>query len=199
MTGLPFLLLAAAIAEPDLPSLLTNDDYPESAFRAGQSAAVFIDLRLSEEGRVTKCKVLSYVGSQDLADLVCPAVAKKTVKPARLATGHPAPAALRTVIRLRLTDVPGSQAINNIDQPPDLELTVQALPGGAKVLDTAVTAAIGTSGETLTCQAAANAKNTELVGIACSQLQALTIAPLIGSDGLPVPYVTIQRVRFKAP
>jgi protein TonB len=60
-----------AHAKANLPSLFSDEDYPASAVRAGESGATGFRLEIGANGRVTNCTVTSSSGSSALDSTTC--------------------------------------------------------------------------------------------------------------------------------
>lgn len=79
-----------ATIPPDLPPLVTNDDYPASAIRAEQQGTTFISITVSAKGMVSDCSLQSSSGSQTLDQTACSILSRRArFQPALDADGQP--------------------------------------------------------------------------------------------------------------
>jgi TonB family protein len=74
----------------NLASLITADDYPASALRAGEHGTVEIKVEVGPNGRVTNCSVTKSSGSTTLDTSTCRLIRSRArYTPARDEQGHP--------------------------------------------------------------------------------------------------------------
>lgn len=90
---------------------------------AGARVRAFVD----EKGKVQDCEVISFAGNQRSADALCNAYTGKKVKPAVDVNGSPIGGFMETIIWLTPNRNPQVPVL--ADRPPDVQLTVQQLPG----------------------------------------------------------------------
>lgn len=73
----------------DLPSLFSPEDYPKSAWLAGESGVARAFLLVDTDGKVVDCAVSAYVGAIILANQLCAVVSERAkFEPARDAQGN---------------------------------------------------------------------------------------------------------------
>jgi protein TonB len=79
-----------AKAKANLASLFSDEDYPASAVRAGESGTTGFRLQVSPAGRVAECTVTSSSGSSALDQTTCRLLKSRArFTPARDSTGSP--------------------------------------------------------------------------------------------------------------
>jgi protein TonB len=108
------LLLAAQAAVPPPPppaptdwpfSLVTGDDYPAAALRAGDEGKVRYRLEIGTNGRVSACAVTDSSGSAPLDQATCRIVTRRArFAPARDGDGNAVPDSREGEIVWRLPD-----------------------------------------------------------------------------------------------
>lgn len=109
-----------ARAKGNLPALVSNDDYPASALRAGEQGTVGFQLDVGTNGRVTNCVVTSSSGSAALDSATCRIMRSRArFAPARDSTGA------------ATTDTVSSRIVWSIPEPSPVE----APPSGGRVGD----------------------------------------------------------------
>jgi periplasmic protein TonB len=97
----PALLGPSGEARPlaSVPSLVTDEDYPVSALRAGEQGRTSYRLTVGTNGRVTGCTITSSSGSAALDSTTCRILrARARFRPARDSKGEPVEASYEGAI-----------------------------------------------------------------------------------------------------
>ena len=84
------VIVAQPVARGELQKLVSPDDYPESALRAGEQGHVGFALQVGPNGRATGCIVVSSSGSSALDSATCRLMRSRArFTPARDSNGNP--------------------------------------------------------------------------------------------------------------
>lgn len=95
----------AAKAKGNLPSLFSNDDYPQSAIRNEEQGTTAVRLTIGTDGRVTGCDITSSSGSSALDSTTCSILRRRArFTPAKDQAGNPIVDTTTTRIRWQLPD-----------------------------------------------------------------------------------------------
>jgi protein TonB len=130
---LELLFLAqASQPPPEKPAgLVLNEDYPPAAMKRGEQGLVHFQVVINPEGRVDTCTVLLSSGFSDLDDATCLLVTSRArFSPARDDKDRPIYGTYRASIIWRIA---GLRAPPQRTIPPDLDLTINQAPQGAKL------------------------------------------------------------------
>jgi protein TonB len=104
-------------AKADLAELVSDDDYPPSAVRAGAQGTVGFTLDVAADGHVTGCAIESSSGSTVLDNQTCRLlIARARFTPARDSKGHPTSDTVHNRIRWVLPQ--DETEANNQEAPP---------------------------------------------------------------------------------
>ena len=191
------VVTAQAVAPTPTHTFLERmrQDYPFDAVQNGRSAGALVEIWTDERGSIYKCDLETFVGDEHLAKQICGIFLKKRMNPARVASGAPAIGRLRTLFKL---SAPGNAQATEVEETverPDVELTVNRLPGGVQSYDIKIVLVVDSSGKIASCRAEQSA-DPQFASVACTQLAALSLPAGTGPKGEPVPYVTEAKVRF---
>ena len=92
-----------AKARANLPSLFSDEDYPASAIRSGESGTTGFSLEIGPNGRVTNCTITSSSGSSSLDATTCRLLKSRArFTPARDSAGNATSDTVRSRIVWRL-------------------------------------------------------------------------------------------------
>ena len=163
--------------------------------REGRSAGVLFEIWTDEKGAVYKCNLETFVGDEKLAKQMCGIFLRKRMNPARLGAGANAIGRLRSLFKLWTPGNAQATEVEETVQRPDVELTVNRLPGGVQSYDIKIVLVVDSSGKIASCRAEQSA-DPQFASVACTQLAALSLPAGTGPKGEPVPYVTEAKVRF---
>ena len=189
-------LAAAALTAPVI--ILTPADYPQDALSQDQSAAALVAISLDSTGRATACETRQTAGHERLARRICGLLLKRRHTPSKLRDGTPVNAEIVTLMRLFIPDTFEGSRVAKLTQKPDVELSVNHLPGNAKSADVRIALAINEAGSVSDCGADYREKQAALVAVACSDPARFGTYPLRNAGGPAQPYVTQLKVRFMA-
>jgi protein TonB len=90
----------AAKAKGNLPSLFSNDDYPQSAIRNEEQGTTAVRLTIGTDGRVSDCSVTQSSGSTSLDSTTCSILRRRArFTPAKDQAGNPISDTTSTRIR----------------------------------------------------------------------------------------------------
>jgi hypothetical protein len=163
---------------------------------------VGVRLTITPAGTLEGCEIESTSGIPQLDDFSCRTLIRRAkFKPARWTDGTSAVGVFRTSVRWAVSDVPFD--ISNVSKP-DLDLSVQSLPGKVHSPELVyIMFSVGTSGELADCSAEPNSvsgrvdSDPTLVEVACEQLsKSYKPTPARDDKGNPVPSVQNGLVRF---
>jgi protein TonB len=111
--------IGAPQTRPNLASYVSDEDYPDSAIRAGEQGAVAFSLTVGANGRVRNCAVTSSSGSEALDTTTCRIMRSRArFIPARDAAGH------------RTTDIVAGRIrwVLPVEDPPPADATTTPPP-----------------------------------------------------------------------
>jgi TonB family protein len=198
-------LLAAApatAAAPPSQGVVSLDDYPPAALRRGEQGLVHFQVVINPEGRVDTCTVLLSSGSKDLDDATCLLVTSRArFSPARDDNDRPIHATYRSSINWRIA---GLRAPSQRTIPPDLDLTINQAPQGAKLpLQFMVRYFVKADGTASHCEfsndwvpKSAVVPPQVLVALACDAVMRSPIQPVRNHKNEPVDASDGATVRF---
>jgi TonB family protein len=96
---------ARSVTGTGLSGLVSADDYPPAAMRAGEQGSVRVRLEVDEKGRPSGCKVIAPSGSESLDTATCRLLQERAqFVPARDRLGRPVPDTVSQTIAWRITD-----------------------------------------------------------------------------------------------
>ena len=172
--------------------------YPGWALRADQSAAVFHEIIVDPNGRVDRCDVIDFVGSERLAKEICRVIKKRNYSPAVGASGAASYGKIVDVSRMMLLGTKMGQEVAQVVASPDFELAVESLPlaeNGRKNVQIVVQ--VGISGGVQDCLP--NSPSDEKYAVvACQSVANEKLQSEKNSAGVAVPYVQKLNVAFVA-
>ena len=189
--------MSAPVLSPDSAKRL-HENYPRKAVHKGKSAAALVDLWSDARGQIYKCDLVGSAGDERLAGSVCELMKRVRLSPAEDDTGQPVTGRLRTLIKLSVPGTEEAKMVEEMVERPDLELTVNKLPGDAKTLEFDLAIAVEPMGQVRACEAASDAPSA-YADVACDRVRAIEMPVGTGPDGTPQAYVTDAKARFVAP
>lgn len=197
----PFLLLAAAatvaapagVADPDIPGMVTTQEYSPEARAAGKSTAATIEIRVDTSGRPRDCKVVSALGDARLAHDVCRIASGKRYNPARLKDGTPAYAVVTTMVRLYVPG-PATQEIAAARLQPAAEVKVASLRGNAASEDVTLVTTVDATGKVVECGPKLE-EQRNLAEAICTHTDLFHPRVVKDEAGAPMPYIAETLVR----
>lgn len=189
--------LATGVAEPDLPGLVTAQEYPAEAVAAGRSVAATIEIRVAPNGHPIGCRVVATVGDAALADGVCAIALQKRYSAARLLDGSAAHARVTTMVRLYVPGSADAAAVAAARMPPDYQVKVAPTPGVAPLTDVRMVLEVDRKGMVAQC-GAKDETQAELAQAICKARAIFHAEPLQDERGRAVPYITEATVRIHA-
>ena len=210
-----WLALAAQMSLPmsssgisDVRGLFSYTDMPRYLVEAGAdlSKTVYTRTTVRPDGSTESCKVEVTSGDPKLDAYTCALIVKRgNFKPARWTDGSPAYGVIRVPISWRISYVnaPEEDALKSIT--PDLELSVNRLPKGARsIVGMMLELAADESGRIVSCMESPPSKNDrgkhfpELAPLACEQVaKSVPIKPPLDAAGKPMPSIQTASVHFK--
>lgn len=116
--------------------LITKDDYPPAALRAGAEGRTVARLAISAQGRVTDCVVTSSSGNADLDAATCRAAVRATWRPALDDDGKPVSSTYTLPVRWALPKP--AEPVEVAAMPPNLAVALELK--------------VGTDGRVLSCR-----------------------------------------------
>lgn len=191
-------LLAAPLPNPNMQ--IGPSNYPANYLRDEKSAAAVIEIIVTPDGKVAKCRELKTFGDEKFSNELCKLQNSRAWRRALDENGQPIYGVVRTLFRMF---VPGTQQGNyiaHLAQEPDVELTVNRLPTPiANYLDVRVSLKVDASGVVTNCEARAEpAISANYARIACVQAHQLKFDRVL-VEGVALPgFVIEQKVRFMA-
>ena len=198
---IPLFLAAAALSAP-LPiegSLPGTNDYPTEALTKEISAAAFVELVVTPQGKVASCKLLASSGDGKLADAMCGLTKRRKWAAATGPDGLPAYGVVRTLLRFFIPKTAVGDQIGAMVQSPDVEVTVNHLPvNGAKFYDAKISLLVGRNGSVGACEPriAIAAAQPVLAKFGCEQAKTMHFTvPTIAGEPLSA-FVIEQKIRF---
>ena len=201
MPGLLVSLLSGSVvaATPATPQpWFEFTDYPMKAFEKKAEGVTRFELLIAPDGKIADCKILSSSGNAELDKTTCYLTRKR-------AEFHPAigpnGAAVWGVFRSQaLWALPEHRLLAT--PAPDLEVSVNKLPQGAKQPPAVKLAyAVDQQGNTSSCTMMPSSLQQPkvMVDVGCRELMGSEKGkPVIGPSGQPVPAVKTGAVLFSA-
>jgi hypothetical protein len=184
------------LSVPDVRDVFSVGDFPADLVKAGDSKALLTRTTVRPDGTIQGCVAEVSSGDSSLDAYTCGLILRRAkFRPATWNDGSPAYGVLR---------VPVVWALSNEYQAvaPDLELSVNRLPDGARSpLALGVEVATDDKGRPSLClqipPVVHKQQFPELVSIACQQVIAtVQLSPPTDASGKPVPSVQTVSVRF---
>ncbi len=191
---------AGLMMMPEMGPNLTwhlNDLYPQRAVQREQSGIVLFEYSVAPDGRIFGCKETKVIGDQVFSALVCDEIMGKRVSIPKGPDGQPITALVSSFVKFSIPDTKDGQWVNGFYGTPDLELSVQSLPGvEGEFLDLGLLLGVDAQGKMTDC--APEKQDGAQAGFLTAACQQLTSWNRILPDanGNPVPYVTRLNVRF---
>ena len=106
-------------AKANLAALVSDEDYPPSALRAGAQGVVGFALDIAPDGHVTACRIESSSGSQVLDNQTCRLmIARAQFTPARDRKGRPTTDTVHNRIHWVLPQVEETETNGPAAEPP---------------------------------------------------------------------------------
>jgi TonB family protein len=201
--GLP---LALGVPYSDVRSVFSAEDYPAYLQQAGQSGTVYTRTTVRPDASIQSCTVERSSGDPNLDAYTCGIIVKRAkFVPAKWTDGLPAYGVIRVPVSWVISSGPLSEEEMLRATVPDLELSVNHLPKGARSIAAVnLEIAADENGRPVTCVEWAPPKNArgrhfpELVPIACQQVMAgLTVTPPVDASAKSVRSVQSVSVHFK--
>lgn len=192
---------------PDVRAVFSADDFPAYMQMAGISRVTYPRVTIGPDGTFESC--VAEVGSGDpkLDAYTCAIIVKRAkFRGATWTDGTPAYGVIRVPVSWVISDAPVPPGPEDIlkTEVPDLELSVNQLPKGAKsIVDVELETAVDENGRPVTCAEWPRVKTDhrkqfpELVPIACQQVMAkLSLSPPLDPSGKKVRSVQSVSVHF---
>lgn len=99
----PFATAGPTSPSGDVVHLVTSDDYPPSAIRAGEQGLTAVELTINATGRVEGCRVTTSSGSTALDEATCRTITRRgRFQPATDDKGKPTAGTMTSVIKWTL-------------------------------------------------------------------------------------------------
>ena len=193
----PLLSAAVIAAAPATPLPWFNmDDYPMKAFEKEWRGASVFEVLVAPDGKPADCTITKSSGYQELDRHTCfIAMHRARFTPARGPDGSPVYGAYRSVVMWHRPDQERLQG----EPGPDLEVTVSALPNGAKEPPAVKVAYfVDPAGNPSICTPLPDSKvqPKALLDAACSQLFGKLQHAPVTANGAAVPAVKTAAVLF---
>jgi len=173
-------------------------DYPMKAFEKSAEGVTRFELLISPEGKIVDCKILSSSGNAELDETTCYLTRKRAqFRPARGENGAPAWGVYRSQALWALPD-------HRLIAPPapDLEVSVNKLPDGAKQPPAVKLAyAVDPQGNTSSCTMMPSSLQQPkvMIDVGCRELLGSEKGkPVVGPSGQPVSAIKSGAVLFRA-
>lgn|GEM_PF-1280918 len=198
---MPGLLLIAAslISFPDFNVDLSYElgrPHSASASQQSGSAMAFVEFLVSPDGRIYDCKENRIVGERAFGNVACAIIQAKGLAAPTGPDGKPMTGRISTVFKLARLKTSVGEAIRDYAPAPDLELSVQSLPGVADdILDVPLLLAVDAQGKVADCVTHSDDVPPRYVEVACGPMANWNLV-VKDESGHPVPYITRVRVRF---
>jgi TonB family protein len=203
----PSLPLALGHRYSDVRAVFTNDDYPADLLRAGKSGTVSTRTTVRPDGSIQGCAVERSSGIPSLDAYTCAIILKRArFAPAKWTDGSAAYGVIRVPVSWVVSYAAPSKESMFRATNPDLELSVNHLPQGARQSFTAVSLEVAAdeNGRPVTCVEWSPPKNArgayfpELVPIACNEVMAtLKLIPPLDASGKAARSVQSVLVNFE--
>jgi hypothetical protein len=203
------ILLASALAPVTVPydvqrKLFSN--YPTWAVRDERSSATLMEAIVEPDGKIRECRVVTFVGSDRLANEECATLSRRRLKPATDLEGRAIVGLFRTNIsRFIQSRSPEVATVRNWEVPADIVLPNEGLadrPAGR--VDFGIALLVRDDGSVAACERSTSDTGEErvpsvLVEAACAEAGSERRRRLTAADGMPTAYVANLRVRIDAP
>jgi hypothetical protein len=190
---------------PDVRAVFSVDDFPEYLQRAGVSRIVYTRTTVRPDGSIQNCVAEITSGDAKLDAYTCAIIVKRArFLPAKWLDGSATYGVIRVPVSWRIGNGPPSEQEVLRSAVPDLVLSVNRLPKGArKIAAVNLEVAADEKGRILSCVEYAPPVNArgrrflELVPIACEQAtKTLSVRPPFEPSGKPVRSVQTASVHF---
>lgn len=195
---------ASALAQLTPPSFTAANmrqmlsAYPSGSAEKGKSVAAVVELWSTAGGSVYRCELKEAFGDEKLASRVCRIFLAMRIVPAKDSNGDRSIGRIQTLARFFVAGTKDARLVQEAQQGPDLELTVQKIAGGKRAIDVEVILEVDAAGKVHSCAPAARADKA-YAAVACQNVGALALPPGRDASQAPVPYVSSVKVRFQAP
>jgi TonB family protein len=200
------LPLVLGLQYPDVRAVFSADDYPAYLQQAGQSGTVYTRTTVRPDASIQSCAVERSSGDPKLDSYTCGIIVQRAkFAPAKWTNGSPAFGVIRVPVSWVISSGPPSEEAMLRATIPDLELSVNHLPKGARSIAAVnLEIAADENGRPVTCVEWAPPKNArgrhfpELVPVACQQVMAgLTVIPPVDASNKSVRSVQSVLVHFQ--
>jgi TonB family protein len=195
------LLANAVVAATPITPLpwYTFNDYPMKAFERDWQGIATFAVTVGPDGRPADCTIVVSTGHDALDRQTCWVAIKRTrFTPAHGPDGRPAYGVYRSQVIWTRPDRPTLQ----LEQGPDLDVAIAALPAGTKppnVVKLAYYVDAGGNPSSCTVLPESEQQPASLVQSACAQLFAEMGKGPVSAGGTTVPAVKTAAVRFNTP
>lgn len=201
---MPALIMAAAptdgMASDPVPvhrgTLMSIEDYPETALRHNEQGTVWADLSIDATGKPAYCEVISSSGSTALDNKTCSILLKRArFSPARDGAGQPIASLYRNRMDWRLNPQGDVAGLNPVF---DRTFTVNRFPAGARPpVSVVMRQVIDAYGHLESCAVVQGSGFASIDKLACSSTAGLTSTSGIRDpNGTPVRGLRLRRVAF---
>ena len=201
------LPVAVGVPYGDVRSVFSSDDMPAYVQLAGTTRIIRTRTTVRSNGAIQGCVVEERSGDAKLDAYTCALILKRAkFRPATWTDGSPLYGVVRTPVVWRISDFPPSEADILGVIVPDMELSVNQLPTGARsTAGVGLIVAAEADGRVVTCigylpPGSKKPKGyfPELIPIACQQvMSSLKVPPPIDADGKPMRSIQTVAVHFK--
>lgn len=192
---------------PDVRAIFSADDFPQYFVALGVSRNVYTKITVRPDGGIQGC-VAEYPSGDPKLDIhTCQLIIRRMkFHPATWADGSPVYGVIRVPISWAINNEPTSEEALLNAVVPDLELTVNQLPKGARSnVGVGLEIAADDQGRPVTCLEGTirlrpddRRHYPELVSIACQRVMSgVTLSPPIDVSGKPERSVQTFLVQFK--
>ncbi|MBV9062734.1 MAG: energy transducer TonB [Alphaproteobacteria bacterium] len=196
----------ANVRVPDVRGIFSVDDFPAYLQTAGVSRIVYVRITIRPDSTIQSCVAEVSSGDTKLDAYTC-AIIQKRAKflPATWTDGSPTYGVIRVPVSWLIAYAPMSEEDTLRSTVPDLDLSVDRLPKGArKIVGVNVVIAADENGHAVSCMEnptpGSNSKRhfPELVSIACQQVAAKwTAVPPIDTTGKAARSIQTVSVHMK--
>ena len=194
------------VSIPDVRAIFSVNDFTAYLQREGVSRAVYTRTTVRPDGTIQGCVAEAGSGDSTLDTYTCRLIVKRArFRPATWTDGTPVYGVIRVPVSWIVSVAPPSDADALKWIVPDLDVTVNQLPKGARsVVGVILIVAAEADGQIVTCTEQPNPKSARsrrrypgLVPIACQQVMAsLKVTPPVDESGKAARSVQTVSVRF---
>lgn len=191
---------------PDVRAIFTVDDFPAYLQQAALSKTVYTRTTVRPDGSLESCAVEASSGDTKLDAYTCALIVKRAkFRPATWSDGTPVYGVIRVPVSWLISDAPIPEEDRLKATTPDLELSVNKLPKGARsIAAVSLQVEADENGHVVTCSEQHSLTKDdrkrhfpELVTLGCQGVMAnVSLSPPIDASGKKVRSVQSVSVHF---